>query len=71
MANPINRSARNNQPIYTNNQFNTILNNPQAQQIIQTIRRQAPDSHPRDIAHQLAKQKGVDINPLMRRLGLR
>lgn len=56
---------------YYNPQFNTILNNPEAQRIISTIQRQSPNTHPRDIAFQMAKQQGVDISQLMRRFNLR
>lgn len=56
---------------YYNPQFNTILNQPQAQQLIASLKKQMPGMTPREIAQQLAKQRGVDINPLMQRFGLR
>lgn len=56
---------------YYNPQFNTILNNPQAQQMIASLKKQMPNLSPREMAHQLAKQRGIDINPLMSRFGLK
>ena len=56
---------------YYNPQFNTILNNPQAQQLIASLKKQMPNLSPREMAYQLAKQRGVDINPLISRFGLK
>ena len=56
---------------YYNPQFNTILNNPQAQQMIASLKKQMPNLSPREMAYQLAKQRGVDINPLISRFGLK
>ena len=70
--NPLtNRRATAQTTNYYNPQFNTILNQPQAQQLISSIQRQMPGMSPREIAHQLAKQRGLDINPLMSRFGLK
>lgn len=56
---------------YYNPQFNTILNNPQAQQMIASLKKQMPNLSPREMAYQLAKQRGLDINPLLSRFGLK
>ena len=56
---------------YYNPQFNTILNNPQAQQLIASLKKQMPNLSPREMAYQLAKQRGLDINPLLSRFGLK
>ena len=56
---------------YYNPQFNTILNNPQAQQLIASLKKQMPNLSPREMAYQLAKQRGLDINPLISRFGLK
>lgn len=70
--NPLTNRATSRQTTnYYNPQFNTILNQPQAQQIISSLRRQMPGLTPREIAHKLAQQRGVDINPLMSRFGLK
>ena len=73
MANPITsrRSTQQQTTNYYNPQFNTILNQPQAQQLIASLQKQMPGMSPREIAHQLAKQRGLDINPLMSRFGLK
>lgn len=68
MANPINRNQRS---TTTNPQFNTFLNRPDVQNLISSLQRQMPNTSPREMAHQLAKQRGIDINPLMRRFGLK
>ena len=70
--NPLtNRSTQAQTTNYYNPQFNTILNNPQAQQLIASLKKQMPGLSPREMAHQLAKQRGLDINPLLQRFGLR
>ena len=70
--NPLtNRSTARQTTNYYNPQFNTILNQPQAQQLIASLKKQMPGMSPREIAHQLAKQRGLDINPLLSRFGLR
>lgn len=70
--NPLtNRRATTQTTNYYNPQFNTILNQPQARQLISSIQRQMPGMSPREIAHKLAQQRGLDINPLMSRFGLR
>jgi hypothetical protein len=56
---------------YYNPQFNTILNQPQAQQLIASLKKQMPNLTPREIAHKLAQQRGLDINPLLSRFGLK
>ena len=71
MANPINNTRRSASTTYNYPQFNTILNRPEAQNIITSLQRQMPNAHPRDIAMRLAQQKGIDINPLMRRFNLK
>lgn len=70
--NPITRrSAQQQTTNYYNPQFNTILNQPQAQQLIASLKKQMPNLSPRDMAYKLAQQRGVDINPLLQRFGLR
>lgn len=53
------------------NPINTFLNRPDVQNLISSIQKQMPNTSPREIAQQLAKQRGIDINPLMRRFGLK
>lgn len=65
------RSAQQQTTNYYNPQFNTILNQPQAQQLIASLQKQMPGLTPREIAHKLAQQRGVDINPLLSRFGLK
>lgn len=70
--NPItNRRATAQTTNYYNPQFNTILNQPQAQQLISSLKKQMPNLSPREMAYKLAQQRGVDINPLLQRFGLR
>ena len=73
MANPITnrRSTQQQTTNYYNPQFNTILNQPQAQQLISSLKKQMPNLSPREMAYKLAQQRGVDINPLLQRFGLR
>lgn len=72
MSNPINRNSRGaSTTVYNNPQFNTFLNRPDVQNLITSLQKQMPGSSPREIAFQLAKQKGVDINPLLTRFGLK
>ena len=68
MTNPLMRNQTTN---YYNPQFNTILNNPQAQQMIASLKKQMPNLSPKEMAYQLAKQRGLDINPLLSRFGLK
>lgn len=69
--NPLMRNTAQQTTNYYNPQFNTILNNPQAQQLIASLKKQMPNLSPREMAHQLAKQRGLDINPLLSRFGLK
>jgi hypothetical protein len=70
--NPITRrSAQQQTTNYYNPQFNTILNQPQAQQLISSLKKQMPNLSPREMAYKLAQQRGVDINPRLQRFGLR
>lgn len=69
--NPLMRNSSSQTTNYYNPQFNTILNNPQAQQLIASLKKQMPGLSPREMAHQLAKQRGLDINPLLSRFGLK
>ena len=65
------RSTQQQTTNYYNPQFNTILNQPQAQQLISSLKKQMPNLSPREMAYKLAQQRGVDINPLLQRFGLR
>lgn len=70
--NPLtNRSAQQQTTNYYNPQFNTILNQPQAQQLISSLKKQMPGLSPREMAYKLAQQRGLDINPLLSRFGLK
>ena len=70
--NPLtNRRATTQTTNYYNPQFNTILNQPQAQQLISSLKKQMPNLSPREMAYKLAQQRGLDINPLLQRFGLR
>ena len=65
------RSTQQQTTNYYNPQFNTILNQPQAQQLISSLKKQMPGLSPRDMAYKLAQQRGLDINPLLSRFGLK
>ena len=67
----INRRSAQQTTNYYNPQFNTILNQPQAQQLIASLKKQMPNLSPREMAYKLAQQRGLDINPLLSRFGLR
>ena len=71
--NPLNsrRSTQQQTTNYYNPQFNTILNQPQAQQLIASLKKQMPNMSPKEMAYKLAQQRGLDINPLLSRFGLK
>ena len=43
----------------------SLQNNPQAMQTIEQLKNVSNGMHPRDIAFQLAKQRGIDPNRIM------
>ena len=61
MANPLITQG---QQTNLNPQFTQMLQQPGAQQLLQQLQQQMPGKSPREMAYQLAQQKGIPVSQI-------